>query len=112
MATIHTRATLDRELEEIQAEVHRLGVTVDRAIDRSIGALKRLDQVEARAIAREDAQINDKRFETEERAIRLIATQQPIASDLRTIIAVLHIVVELERMADYAAGIAKIVLMH
>jgi phosphate transport system protein len=109
---MHTRATLDRELEELQAEARLLGVTVDRAIDRSIDALRRLDQKEARAIIAEDALVNHKRFEIEEQAIRLIATQQPIASDLRTIVAVLHIAVELERMGDYAAGTAKIVLMH
>jgi phosphate transport system protein len=112
MASIHTRTTFDRELQDLHGQVRLLGGMVNRAIDRSVGALKRLDQKEAREIIREDAQVNLKRFEIEDQAIRLIATQQPIARDLRTIVAVLNIIVDLERMADHAAGIAKIVLMH
>lgn len=112
MATIHTRASFDRELEDLQGQVRLLGSMVDRAIDRSISALKRLDQQDARQLISDDHLINEKRFEIEEQAIRLIATQQPIARDLRTIVAVLNIIVELERMGDYAVGIAKIVCMH
>jgi phosphate transport system protein len=85
---------------------------VTKAIERSIEALKRLDQHAAREIIRDDQKINRQRFEIEEQAIELIATQQPMAGDLRTIVAVLNIIVELERMGDYAAGIAKIVLLH
>ncbi len=89
-----------------------LGSMVDKSIARSINALERLDHAEARRIIQDDNQIDAKRFAIEERAVLLIATQQPLATDLRAIIAALHIIVDLERMGDHAEGIAKIVLMH
>ena len=106
------RASFDRELRELQDEVLALGSMVDRAIERSVDALKRLDQEAATEIIQDDLKINQKRFQIEAQAIELIATQQPMARDLRTIVAVLNIIVELERMGDYAEGIAKIVLLH
>jgi phosphate transport system protein len=96
----------------LQDEVLVLGSMVDKAIERSMDALKRLDQEAARAIIRDDSLIDQKHVQVEEQAIELIATQQPMARDLRTIVAVLHIIGELERMGDYAEGIAKIVLLH
>jgi phosphate transport system protein len=89
-----------------------LASLVDYAIGASIDALRRLDANAAETIVRDDRHINAKRYAIEEAAITAIATQQPMARDLRTIMAVLHITVELERMGDYAEGIAKIVLMH
>jgi phosphate transport system protein len=59
----------------------------------------------------EDMEINTKRYDTEEKCLELLATQQPMAHDLRTILAVLHIIVDLERMGDHAEGIAKIAIM-
>jgi phosphate transport system protein len=89
-----------------------LASLVDYAIGASIDALRHLDANAAEMIIRDDKHINAKRYAIEEAAITAIATQQPMARDLRTIMAVLHITVELERMGDYAEGIAKIVLMH
>lgn len=106
------RASFDRALRTLQDEVLVLGSMVDKAIERSIEALKRLDQAAAHDIVRDDDKIDEKRFQIEEQAIQMIATQQPMAGDLRTIVAVLNIIVELERIGDYAEGIAKIVLMH
>lgn len=106
------RSRYERALLNLQNDVLVLGSMVDRALDRSIDALRRLDHEEARAIIQDDFAINEKRFAIESEAIHLIATQQPMARDLRTIIAVLQIAVELERMGDYAEGIAKIALMH
>ena len=106
------RAAFDRDLRALQDEVLVLASMVDKAIDRSIQALKRLDHEEASRIIHDDLAINEKRFDIEQEAIQLIATQQPIARDLRTIVAVLNIIVELERMGDYAEGIAKIVHLH
>ncbi len=107
-----SRASFDRSLQELQDEILTLGSMVDKAIERSIDALKRLDHAAAQDIITDDSLIDHKRFHIEELAIQLIATQQPMARDLRTIVAVLNIIVELERMGDYAEGIAKIVLMH
>jgi phosphate transport system protein len=89
-----------------------LASMVDRAIGDSIDALRRLDVDLARNVIDGDAAINAKRYLIEEATVTTIATQQPMARDLRTILAVLHITIELERMGDYAEGIAKIVLMH
>jgi phosphate transport system protein len=106
------RTGFHQELRTLQDEVLILGSMVDKAIGRSIDALARLDHAEARRIIKDDLQINARRFAIEEQAVVLMATQQPMASDLRRIVAVLNIIVELERMGDYAEGIAKIVLMH
>ncbi len=106
------RAHYEQSLTNLQNDVMVLGSMVDRAIDRSIDALRRLDHDEARSIIQDDLAINEKRFAIENEATNLIARQQPMARDLRRILAVLHIVVELERMGDYAEGIAKIALMH
>lgn len=106
------RAHYEQSLLNLQNDVLVLGSMVDRAIDRAINALRHLDHDEARAIIQDDLAINEKRYAIEAEAIQLIARQQPMARDLRTIVAVLHVVVELERMGDYAEGIAKIALMH
>ncbi len=104
------RATYDREYGEIRDDLLRLGDLVDTAIGRSIDSLKNKDQGLARQVIRDDATINDLRFRIEEACLALIATQQPAASDLRSVIAVMNIVVDMERMADHATGIAKTVV--
>jgi phosphate transport system protein len=106
------RESYRRDLQHVHDQVLVMGSMVDKAIDRSIGALQHLDFAAARDIIDQDRVVNRTRFQVEEQAIRLIATQQPIASDLRAIIAVLNIVVDLERIGDYAVGNARIVLMH
>ena len=105
------RITLDKYLQELQDEMLTLGSMVEKAIDRSLDALKRRDLELARQIIADDQKVNLKRFEIEERGIDLIATQQPMAQDLRTIVVVLSIITDLERMADHAEGIAKIALL-
>ena len=111
MATT-TRAGFDRQLTALQDEVLLLGTMVEGAIGRSVDALRRLDTVLAREVLDGDAAINTKRWQIEEQAVTLVATQQPMARDLRVIASVVHITTDLERMADHAAGIARIVLMH
>ena len=104
------RADFDRSLEDLQAELVGLGEMVERAIIKSMDALERRDLAVAYEVVAEDDLIDAKRFELEEKCIDLIATQQPLAIDLRTLLSVLHIAVELERMGDYAEGIGKICL--
>jgi phosphate transport system protein len=106
-----TRTAFERQLAEIQEDMVILAALVDEAIQRSIEALKSRDSELARAIIRNDAHINRKRYEIEEKCLELIATQAPLAVDLRTIVAVLHIIVDLERMGDHAEGNAKIAVM-
>jgi phosphate transport system protein len=105
------RTTFHKRLKEIQNHVLAMGSMVEKAIDRSVTALKQRDLELAEQIIEDDKMINHKRFEIEEACIELIATQQPMASDLRTIISVLSIITELERIGDHAEGIAKIVLL-
>ncbi len=105
------RATFERHLSEIEEDMLVIAGMVERAIDRSIDALKNRDTDLARVVIVEDADINRKRYETEEKCLELLATQQPMARDLRTIVAVLHVIVDLERMGDHAEGIAKVVIM-
>jgi phosphate transport system protein len=88
-----------------------MGNNVVKSIGRAIEALKKRDLVLAHQIIADDAHINRQRFSIEDKCIGLIAAQQPMASDLRLIVAVLNIANELERIGDYAEGIAKIVIM-
>ena len=105
------RETFERELGELQDEVLALGSMVEAALTDSVELLKRRDGKGAQALIDADCHINERRFAIEEKALVLIATQQPMAGDLRTIAAVLEIVTELERIGDYAKGIAKINLL-
>jgi phosphate transport system protein len=107
-----TRGTFDRQLHALQDDTLLLGNMVEKAIERSVDSLARLDAALARQVIEDDAKINSQRYKLEEAAVRLIATQQPLAGDLRLIASVIHISTDLERMGDYAAGIAKIVVMH
>lgn len=107
---IHTRGTLDRELDILRDDLLRLGGMVEQAIERSVRALKARDQALAREVIANDLAINEMRFRIEEECLTVIATQQPAAGDLRAIIAGMIIVVELERIGDHAEGIAEIVV--
>lgn len=110
--TIHSRATLDEGLVSLQRQLRTLASLVDVAIERSILALERLDHEAAQRLIAEDERINSLRYKIEDDAVHLIAAQQPIAGDLRLVVSVLSILPELERIGDYCAGIAKIVLLH
>jgi phosphate transport system protein len=105
------RTTFRKKLKEIQDDVLVMGSMVEKAINQSIKALKERDITLANRIIENDKKVNMKRFEIEEKCIQLIATQQPMASDLRVIISVFNIISEVERIGDHAEGIAKIVLM-
>ena len=106
-----TRSVFEKQLGEVQEDMLVMAGMVQEAIAQSIEALKTRDVESARRIIANDIAINDKRYDIEETCIELISLQAPLASDLRTIIAVLHITVDLERMGDHAEGIARIVLM-
>ena len=107
-----SRTHYDLQLQRLQDELLVMASMVDKAVGRAVASLKRRDRALSEQVIAEDAAINKKRFELEERALLLIATQQPMARDLRVIASVIHIVTDLERMADHAAGIARINLLH
>ena len=104
-----SRRLLDQELKEIRERLLELEHRVASAIERAVEALTNQDVAAAQRIVQEDQSINDLRYEIEDLCVTVIATQQPVASDLRMVIAVTHIAVEMERMADHAAGIATLV---
>ncbi len=106
-----TRTAFDRQLCEIQQDMLVLADMVQSAIERGIRALRSRDVEPARQVIADDLKVNRKQYDTEDKCLELIATQQPLASDLRTIVAVLHAVVELGRMGDYAEAIAKVAVM-
>ncbi|MBI4308591.1 MAG: phosphate signaling complex protein PhoU [Chloroflexi bacterium] len=103
-----TRTGLEKHLRELKNELLEMGSMVEKAIARAVEALKKRDIEASRQIVEDDVKINQKRFDLEEKCIELIATQQPMARDLREIVSVLHMTVDLERMADHAEGIARI----
>ncbi len=105
------RGEYSHRVLEAKEQVLAMGGMVEKALARAIEALKNRDLTLAHQIVASDAKINQQRFEIENKCIELIATQQPVASDLRVIVAVLNIIIELERIGDYAEGIAKIVIM-
>jgi phosphate transport system protein len=103
-----TRETLDRKIEELLDDVLILGSMVEQATLEAVETLRKRDVEGSHRVYNDDQQINDKRFDIEHQTLILIATQQPMASDLRTAAAILEIITELERMGDYAKGIARI----
>jgi phosphate transport system protein len=105
------RIAFDREMKRLQDKVLDLGEMVANAIVESIDILTSRDHDAARLFIEGDAVLNRLRFELENDILTLIATQQPMAGDLRTLAAMLEYATELERMGDYAKGIAKISIM-
>jgi len=105
------RQTLDREITQLQDEVtFASAVWYEQAMLNAVEALKLRDVKAARIINKADDRINDKRYAIENRVLIVLATQQPMAHDLRLLAAILEVITEIERMGDYAKGIAKIAI--
>jgi phosphate transport system protein len=102
-----TRENFDRDLFRLQEDVAAMGTRAGEAIHRAIEALRNRDLVAAEAVIAEDEQIDALHMELEARCMRLLATQQPMARDLRTIASVFAITIDIERMADHAEGISR-----
>lgn len=105
-----TRTVFTQDLRELLNEVMILGSMVEQAIDEAIVALREQDVERARTVIDGDAEINRRRWQLEEDALRLMALQAPMASDLRRIAAVMHVATDLERMADHAEGVSELVI--
>ena len=102
------RKTFENEIQQVKDDVLMLGSMVEQALINSVESLKKRDIKAAEKIFAEDQEINKKRFAIENQLMVLIATQQPMAHDLRLLAACMEIISELERMGDYAKGIANI----
>lgn len=108
--SIPSRSIYERDLTTMSSSVLQLGSLVNTAVDMAFQALTTNDSGLAEKVIAGDQQINQMRFQIEELAQKLLATQQPTAGDLRFIIAAIHSAVELERIGDHAAGIARIAI--
>ncbi len=105
-----TRETLDRNIQNIRDEILMLSSMVEQAMHKSASLFRSRNIPEARQVLADDAEINGKRNAIESAVMIVMATQQPMAHDLRLLAGILEIATELERMGDYAKGIAKIVI--
>ena len=105
-----TSARYDQKYAAIEDDILKMGSLVQDAIRNSLESLKQRDTNLAQEVINRDLRINDLRFKIEEACLTLIATQQPTAGDLRAVVAAMNIVVDMERMADHASGIAKTVI--
>jgi phosphate transport system protein len=103
-----TRELFQRELNELHGAVLVMGSMAEKAILDSMESLKDGDQEWSKKIIDDDALVNAKRFEIEDRCLFVIASQQPMATDLRALASILYIITDLERIADHAEGIAHI----
>jgi phosphate transport system protein len=106
-----TRERFDKQMQLLLDQVLVLGSMVEQSVLASLDALKSRDLVTARRIYEQDQKINEKRYAIESDCVTLIATQQPMARDVRFLAAILEIITELERIGDYAKGISKINLL-
>jgi phosphate transport system protein len=106
-----TRIYFEREIQRLQERVVLLGSAVENALNESVTILLNHDLAAAGQLIESDKTVNATRFSIEDDTLTLIATQQPMATDLRRLAAVLEIITELERIGDYAKGIAKITEM-
>ncbi len=105
------RASFHRSLKEIEAELLNMASMVEKGLLRAMEALKTRNLELAKQVIADDANVDRMRYDIEDKCIHLIATQQPMAVDLRIIVSMLSIVTELERIGDHAEGIAKIVIL-
>ena len=103
------RRYFDQQLSDLRDRILLMGSRVQDELHLAMSALNSLDMTKADAVFAADRVVNETRFEIEELCFTLIVTQQPAARDLRTIIAAMNVIVDLERMGDQAKGIAKVV---
>lgn len=103
------RQRFEQQLEELRTDVLKMGSMVEHELQVAMDALERLDTARAREVFALDNEVNMTRFEIEEKCFGLIVTQQPAARDLRSIVTVMNMIIDLERMGDQAKGIAKVV---
>ncbi|MFV9511152.1 phosphate signaling complex protein PhoU [Tepidibacillus sp. LV47] len=104
------RKTFDQELNNLQQKLVHMGQFVEQALERALESLSNLDRELARKVVDDDIKVNEMEDEIESLALQLIATQQPVAKDLRKIIAAIKIASSLERMADLSVDIAKVTI--
>lgn len=107
--TLPHRSVLDRELNELRDKTQQLASMVDSALDKAMTALQTRNITLAQEVIANDEHVNALRFDIEKECLRVLATQQPAARDLRLVVATTHIAGELERIGDHACSIARVI---
>lgn len=107
--SLRSRSVLDKDLDQLRTNILQMTSMVDSAIEQGMLALNNRDVSLAQSVITNDQQVNQLRYDVEEASLRILATQQPAAGDLRCVIAAIHLAVELERIGDHASGIARLV---
>ncbi|NCF69147.1 MAG: phosphate signaling complex protein PhoU [Chloroflexi bacterium] len=107
--TLPQRSILDSRLNTLNEQLLKMSSLVDIAIEKSMASLYDRDSAMAAEVVAGDMVVNDLRYAVEDEALQILATQQPMATDLRQVVAAIHIAVELERIGDHASGIASLV---
>jgi phosphate transport system protein len=102
------RKTFENEIQHLKDEIILMGSMVEQSLLDSVEALKKRDVEASKEIVQRDSVVNEKRFHLENEVMIIIATQQPMARDLRVLASILEVISELERMGDYAKGIGVI----
>jgi phosphate transport system protein len=105
-----TRNYFDQELQELEVLLLKMSSMVEETLGNAIKALKNQDVSLAQQVIDNDDVIDDMEFTVEDKCLKLIALQQPLAKDLRLIATALKIITDLERIADYAVDISKITI--
>ena len=106
---IPSRTILDQELNQLKDNIIRLASAANNSIEKAMNALQTRNVADAQSVIANDESINQLRYTIEEQALLILATQAPAASDLRAVIAAIHLAVELERIGDHSVGIARLV---
>ncbi len=106
-----TRQKFEEELEELQEAVFRLGILMEGQLENALRSLLNQDADMAAAVLQKDDELDQLTEDIENKCIHLVATQQPLATDLRMIFAANHMAIDLERMGDYSCKIAKVALV-
>jgi len=107
--TLPQRSVLDQRLNILNEQLLQMSSLVDIAIERAMFSLYERDIAVAAEVVAADQVLNDLRYAAEDEALQILATQQPMAGDLRKVVAAIHLAVELERIGDHASGIASLV---
>ncbi|MDK2800624.1 MAG: phosphate transport system protein [Clostridiales bacterium] len=105
-----TRHVFDEHLQDLHLDIIRMASLVEKSIDEAIIALKQKDKELSQKVIAQDDVIDDMEREIEKKCIKLIATQQPLAKDLRLITSILKMITDLERIADHSADISELML--
>lgn len=104
------RATLDNELKAIHVDIIKMGTLIEKTIEETINALVGQDLILAKSVAEGDDRFDKMELDIESKCISVIATQQPVASDLRKLFSIVKIVTDLERIADHCQDISKLTI--